>query len=161
MTTRLPLVIVNGQIQQLQSGDQIIAPLATSDVRTLTNGEGSAAIVIGAPVYISAAATVKRAQANAAATAKVIGLAYDVSTASSAAGQICVGGVLVATTAQWDAVAGTSGGLAAGTTYYLDPSNVGKITSTAPSTAGQLVVPVGVAHSTTDMEVLPQMPILL
>jgi hypothetical protein len=161
MTTLAPLVIKAGVVQQLQSGDMLTAGVAVANTRSLTNGEASAAIVIGAPVYISGAASVKRAQANASSTATVFGLGYDVSTAFGAAGNIITSGVLVATTAQWDAVAGTSGGLTAGTVYYLDPATVGKITATAPSNTGQLVVPVGIAISTTDMEVDIGDPILL
>lgn len=161
MPTRTPLVLVNGQIQQLQSGDQLAAGVAIADTRALTNGESSVAIVIGAPVYASAAGSVKRAQANAMSTAKVVGLGYDASTAAAASGNFLVNGILTATTAQWDAVAGTTGGLTFGTTYYLDPVTVGKITATAPTTVGQVVVSVGVALSTTDMDVSISQPILL
>lgn len=162
MATRLPLVIgANGLVQQLQSGDQIVNATAQTDIRLLLNGESSLAIVIGAPVYISAAGTMKRAQANAAATSKVIGLGYDVSTAAAASGNAALNGLLVATTAQWDAVTGQTGGLTPGSTYFLDPTTVGKLTVTAPTTVGQSVVQVGVALSATDMNLTVTPPILL
>lgn len=161
MATRSPLVIVNGAIQQLQSGDQLAAGVAFADLRTLTNGETATALVIGAPAYMFAAGSVKRAQANAASTSKVIGLGYDVSTAFGASGQLINSGVMTATTAQWDAVTGGTGGLVFNTTYYLDATTVGKLTPTAPSATGQSVVQVGVALSTTDMEILLGSPILL
>jgi hypothetical protein len=41
--------------------------------------------------------------------------------------------------------------LTAGSTYYLDPSAVGGITSTRPTLPGQMVAPVGVAVSTTTL----------
>lgn len=162
MTARLPLVIgTDGLPQQLQSGDSLSVPTTTTQIRPETNGEGAAAIVIGAPVYASAASTVKRAQANAKSTSGVVGLGYDASTAFGAIGNIIVDGVLTATTTQWDAVAGTTGGLAFNTLYYLDPANPGKMTSTVPTTVGQCVVLIGRALSTTDLELLLRDPILL
>lgn len=162
MTLRSPLVIgSDGLPQQLQSGDSLNVAVTTTQVRPVTNGESSSAIVIGAPVYASAADTVKRGQANAKSTSQLAGLGYDTSTAAASIGNIITGGVLVATTTQWDAVAGTTGGLAFGTKYFLDPATPGKITSTAPTTAGQCVTLVGIALSTTELEVLLRDPILL
>lgn len=153
--------MVSGQVQQLQSGDTISVAAATYDARSATNGESSAALTAGMAVYISAAGTTKRAQANAAATSRVAGVWIDASTAAAASGVYAAGGVAVCTTGQWDAVAGTTGGLTANTIYYLDPSNPGKLTATAPTTVGQLVVAVGLALSTTDMELLLRDPVLL
>jgi hypothetical protein len=104
---------------------------------------------------------VKRAQANAKATSKLAGLGLDASVAAGGTGNIITSGVLVATTTQWDAVAGTTGGLAFGTLYFVDPANPGKITSTVPTTAGQTVTLVGIALSTTELELTIQPPILL
>ncbi len=161
MAVRIPLVIVNGVVQQLQAGDSILAPTATVMVRSLLNGEGATPAVIGNAVYISASGTFKLAKANAAGTAGVFGLVNDTSIAAAASGLIAVAGVLVATTGQWDAVTGQVGGLTAGSVYYLDPSTFGNITATAPTTVGQLVVAVGRALSTTEMEVSAEVPILL
>jgi len=80
MATRIPLVIVNGQIQQLQTGDGIVVPAAQYDNRVFTNAEASTALTAGMAVYISAASAAKRAQANAAATARVIGIWLDATT---------------------------------------------------------------------------------
>lgn len=162
MATRIPLVVgASGLVQQLQSGDQIVAPLATTDVRTYTNGESSTAIVVGAPVYSSAAGSVKRGKADATSTSFIIGLGYDASISASASGNIAVGGVLNTSTANWDAVTGGSGGLTFNAPYFLDPSTAGKLTVTAPSTVGQSNVLVGIATSTQDMELKFQPPILL
>ena len=161
MATRIPLVMNAGQMQQLQAGDSIIVPASQYSNDVLTNGEASQALTIGMPVYVSAAATAKRAQANAASTARVAGLWVDITTAASSSGNCAVAGRIVATTGQWDAVAGTTGGLTFNTPYYLDPANPGKLTATAPSTVGQLVVLVGVAISSTDMELDIGQPILL
>lgn len=162
MTLRTPLVLgSDGLPQQLQAGDSILSAASTYTSRSVTNGEGATAIVIGAPVYASGADTVKRAQANAKATAKLAGLGMDASIAAAATGNIITGGILVATTTQWDAVAGTTGGLAFGTHYFLDPANAGKITATPPTTVGQCNVLVGIALSTTELELQIEPPILL
>lgn len=161
MALRKPLVIVSGVVQQIQAGDTLDAAVAGGDQIILTNDEASA-VVIGAPVYIDANDGFKKAQANAAATTKVRGLvAKAPNIANATTGPVQTNGVLTATTAQWDAVAGTTGGLTAGTTYYLDPATAGKITPSAPSTVGQYVVTIGVAISTTELSIEIAQPILL
>lgn len=154
MASRKPLVIVSGIVQQISAGDTLDAPTTTPDVYSLTNGEAGA-IVIGTPVYLQAAGTVKKAKADAAGTTQVLGLVYDASVAGSSAGSVVLQGMLTATTAQWDAVAGTIGGLTAGTVYYLSKDTAGELTATAPSASGQFVCRVGQAVSTTEMLVNP------
>ena len=161
MAIKSPLVMgSNGLPQQLQSGDTLNVPVSGANTQALTNAEAGA-VVIGAPVYAFGAGTVKKAQANAASTANVLGLMFDVSTAAAGSGQVCTDGVLTATTGQWDAVAGTTGGLAFGVRYFLDPATAGHITATPPTTVGQLVVSIGVALSTTLLLVDIKEPILL
>lgn len=142
-----PLVLTNGQIEQLQSTDTITSVEAIS----LTNGEASVAIVCGMAVYVSGNDTVKRAKADAVGTTPVFGLAVDASTAAAAAGGFYTDGILALTTGQWDAVAGTTGGLTAGTRYYLSGATAGNITSTAPATG--FVQEIGVALSTTELKI--------
>jgi len=162
MAIRQPLVLgSDGTVQQLQSGDTIQAPTNTPSIRSVTNSESSASLSFGMPVYSSGADAVKRAQANAKSTAKLAGLVYDPTIAAGASGNIAQSGVLVGTTAQWDAVAGTTGGLTFGTLYFLDPANIGKITSVVPSTIGQCNVLVGTALSPTELEIQIAQPILL
>jgi len=160
MSARKPLVIVNGQIQQLQAGDTLDASASEVDVVQKTNGNASP-IVICTPVYVKSDGTVDKAKADAPGTVQVLGLVKDVSIDAAAAGSIQTDGVLTATTGQWDAVAGTTGGLTPGTVYYLDPATAGKLTSTAPTTAGQFVVRVGLALSTTELDISTSPPIKL
>ncbi len=150
MASRLPLVLVSGQIQQLQSADTLAAPQTGGDVLSQTNDESSP-IVIGAPVYNDAADGVKKAKADASGTTKLIGLVRDASITNGVAGIIQLNSVLSATTGQWDAVAGTSGGLTFGTRYYLSAATAGLLTSTPPSAVGQYVAEVGIAISTTEL----------
>ena len=114
-----------------------------------TNANGGS-VVIGAPVYATGTANhIDKAEANAFSTAQCIGLVFDTSIASAAAGNVITVGQLTATTGQWDAVAGTTGGLTSGTIYYLSDSSAGTLTSTAPNTAGHFVIPVVEGISTT------------
>lgn len=160
MALRKPLVMVAGQIQQIQSGDTLDASAAEVDVVAMTNNN-IAAIVIGTPVYCDAANGVDKAQADASGTVEVLGLVKDVSIAAAASGDIQTDGILSATTVQWDAVAGTTGGLTAGAIYYLSPDTAGLLTETAPTTVGDYVVRVGKAISTIEMEISISVPILL
>lgn len=161
MTVRSPIVIgANGLFQQLQSGDTLNVPTSGANTIAMINNEVGA-IVIGTPVYAQAAGAVKKALASAAATSKVEGLIYDVSIAASGSGQMATSGLLTATTAQWDAVAGTTGGLTFNTNYFLSPTTAGQLTATPPATVGQNVVRIGRALSTTTMMLDIQDEILL
>lgn len=146
MAIKKPLVLNSGEIEQLQSGDSL------SEVDLLQQINGNAgAIVIGTPVYSSANGTVDKARADVVATVNVIGLVADTSIASAGTGGIITNGVLTASTGQWDAVASTSGGLTRNVIYYLSAATAGLLVSTAPSVAGQFVVRVGIAISTTEL----------
>lgn len=143
MAIRKPLVMVSGQIQQLQAGDSISIPESV-------NYQADAAMVAGNVVYASAAGHVGLAKADAVGTSKVTGLAV-ASISSGSSGAVQNGGIVSLSTALWDAIAGTTGGLTYNTIYYLSAATAGALTSTPPSTAGQYVVPVGIAQSTTDL----------
>lgn len=160
MALRKPLVMNSGQIEQLQSGDTLDAIVAEVDVVSLTNNNASP-IVIGNAVYTDAASGVDLAKADASGTIEVLGLVADTSIAAAASGTIQTDGILSATTGQWDAIAGTTGGLTAGAIYYLSAATAGELTETAPSTGGQYVVRVGKAISTTEMEISISQPIKL
>jgi len=160
MAIRKPLVLVNGEVQQLQSGDSISVPFSETLTVVQTNNE-TLSVVIGTPVYNDVASGVKKAKADAAGTTKVLGLVNDSSITSASSGEIAIGGIMVATTGQWDVVTGGSGGLVVGTKYYLDAATAGLLTATAPSTVGQYVIEIGIALSTTDMKIDIKSRILL
>jgi len=150
MAIQKPLVIVGGQIQQIPAGDTLSAASTEVDVIGAVNANVSP-IVIGTPVYVSSAGSVDKASAAASGTKKVFGLVKDASIAASASGLIQLDGVLVATTGQWDAVAGTTGGLVANTIYYLS-ATAGLLTATPPAASGNYVAQVGLALSATEFE---------
>lgn len=161
MAVKKPLVMgADGRPQVLQAGDTLLATSSSTDLMAMTNGEAGA-VVIGAPVYIFGANTIKKAQANAVGAANTFGLVYDTTIANGAVGQIAKNGLVSATTAQWDAVTGQTGGLTPGANYFLDATTSGKITTTPPATAGQIVLELGTAISTTDFDVDIQTPYLL
>ena len=142
------MVLTNGQPEQLQAGDSIIEV----DILNLTNGEAGS-IVIGTPVYVFGAGSVKKARGNAVGTTPVFGLVAQTTIATAVAGAIQTSGILVATTGQWDAICGTSGGLSPNTKYYLSEATAGLLTSTPPATGfSQEVI---LALSTTEANVNP------
>ncbi len=152
MATRKALVMNTGRIERLQSGDTLNADVAEIDLIEVNNGNAGT-IDICQAVYIDGNDSVDLAKADAAGTMDMIGLVKDVTIVSSADGMVQTDGILAATTGQWDAVTGDTGGLTAGTVYYLDASTAGFITSTAPITVSQFVVQLGRAISTTEMEI--------
>lgn len=113
-----------------------------------TNGE-SVAISICRAVYVSGNGQVRLANANSSGTYEAVGLVGVTSISASASGTIVVSGTLSATTGQWDAVTGQSGGLTFGAKYYLSNTNNGALTTTPPLSG--YVVPVGKALSSTQM----------
>lgn len=157
MATRKPLVLgADGRPQQLQAGDTLGINSETGQV-TLTAGS---TLVAGSPVYASGTDACEKARANAGGTSRVIGLTAEGIT-SAASGVVQTNGVLTLTTAEWDAAFGTTGGLAADTTYYLSPGTAGLGTGTCPTTVGQYVVILGIALSTTELLIRISEPILL
>ena len=149
MATRIPLVIVAGQIEQLQSGDTLAVPSETNSTGySLTNGDVGST-TIGEVVYISAADTANAAKADAAGTAPAFAIASAVITSSSA-GTYLTSGTITGLT-----------GLTAGSVYYLSDALAGAMTTTAPTTVGHYVVRLGVAVSATEFDIDIQAPILL
>jgi hypothetical protein len=152
MANRKPLVINGGQIEQLQSGDTLDVPASAPQTASVVN-DNAGAIVIGTPVYVSGAGAVDKAKADASGTKDVVGLVRDASIDPSASGEIVLNGLLTATTGEWDAVTGGTGGLTPGSRYFLDPDTAGMLTDTAPDEVGDFVCPVGIALSTTELMV--------
>lgn len=150
-------VVVN-TYGQVTSGTNAV-PLVPNTTVALTNNVGALA-AIGRAVYADGSGTFKLAQSNVANTRKVSGLIYDASIGSAASGNVATTGVLAATSAQWDAVTGQTGGLTPDAFYYLSGSAAGGIVPTAPTTGYQ--VRVGKAISITQLRLsLDMTPIRL
>lgn len=157
MAQKSPIVLgTDGLLQQLQSGDTLIGGSETGQIVKTA----AAVMIPGNVVYASSGTQVNKGQANAAATTKILGLAV-AAIANAANGTIQTNGILTLTTTQWDAVAGTTGGLTVGSYYFLSAASAGLLTSTPPSTAGQYVVCVGQAIASTELNIDIEKPILL
>lgn len=148
MASRKPIVLVNGEFQQLQPGDTLTGPFGEVDTVTLTNADVGAH-ALGDVVYISGNDAAKKAQANAIGTKDAIAFAMG-AIGAGAAGSYQTDGIL----------AGLAG-LVANTIYYLSAATAGGMTSVAPTAAGQYVVRLGKAISTTELEINIERPILL
>ena len=133
---------------------------AGSNIIRLRNANAGA-LIIGTPVYSAAAGGMDKGIANGSGKSRIVGLIADVSVDPGQMGNVCVEGLFVATTDQWDQICGTSGGLAFNTPYYLDPVTPGKLTPVAPAAAGQEVVQVITALSPTEARIAILAPILL
>lgn len=158
MALRKPLVIIQGQIQQIPSSDTLDALVSEVDVATPTNGSGSA-VAICTAVYISSSSTFNLARANASGTVEVFGLVKDASINNGTTGAVQTDGLLTATAAQWDSVTGQTGGLTPGAVYYLSSAIAGRITSTAPTAVGEYVARIGRAMSATSLDISIAPPI--
>ena len=145
-----PLVLANGEIEQLQGGDSL-SPVP--NILALENGD-TGTIPIGNPVYISSADTFIHAVGED--FPNVVGLTAE-EILSTEVGSVQVDGKLVATTVEWDAVTGQTGGLTSGETYYL--GYYGGL-SIIPPTSGYLVR-LGIAINSTDLEIKISRPIKL
>lgn len=148
---------------QLAATAASFVALGASDARIgspsieLQNDEG-APIYFAQPLYPSGEGLVRLACADDAVSCAVIGLVAAASVDHAASGAVKVEGPITATTAQWDAVCGTSGGLTFGTTYYLHPTTPGRLTATRPSQIGQRVLRVIHALSSTRALILIDTP---
>lgn len=134
------------------SNDQVYSLSVTpaNGVTIKLNNNNASTIAVGTPVYSSVTGKFDLAKADAAATSMVVGLVADsAGVGTTQPGRVVVTGPLTLTTAQWDAVAGTSGGLTFATYYYLSDSTAGRLTSTKPATSGHYPVVVCQALSTT------------
>lgn len=148
----------SGQIVTSNGTTLIMSDPSVSGDITQTNAN-VATVVPGTPVYEKTTANnVDKAQGNAIGTSWVIGLTI-ASIAAAASGVVRTAGPLTLTTVQWDAITGLTGGLTVGTRFYLDTATSGKLTTSPTDSAGNFLVFVGHALSTTTMLINPDSPI--
>lgn len=100
-------------------------------------------------VYISANDTVLKADADAIATARVIGFAI-AAISESAAGYIRTHSLITGIGTAWTA----------GAPVYLS-TTAGGLTQTAPTGSGDVVIEVGIAKNATDLQINIQKPVIL
>jgi len=121
----------------------------TTSASTVLGTMAASSIAAGGPLIAAAAGVLGPAQASALSSSLWVGLAT--SSASSGASVVArYAGPMVLTTTEWDAVVtGGSGGLVAGTQYYVDAANPGKLVAAPPSATGTFIAPVGIATDST------------
>lgn len=154
MAERRPLVIITGEMQEIPLGDNVPS---SADLlqRTFTS-----TVIAGEAVYVDAAGSVDQAQADALGTSDVLGLAAAAVVATNP-GTVIANGVVTLTTGEWDAVAGTTGGLTPGTKYFLSPDTAGLLEEGSSASATEYVVEIGEAMSTTELHVRIRRRVLL
>lgn len=147
---------------EIEDWEQIVAEMIAVQTElwnlkyVATTNKNASTLPPGTPVYFLAAGTgVDRADANGTAPISCFAGLTVASAAADAAVNIQRRGRLTLTTAEWDAAAGTTGGLAAGKEYYLS-GTVGVLTVTVPATTGDHVISVGVAISATELDIDPR-----
>lgn len=114
-------------------------------------------VEIGTPIYLGINGHANAAQADSAATAKVVGLSLSSTAPTFSCTYITDGQVI---RSDWTDITGTAS-LTPGAYYFLDPDNLGQMTTTAPTTGGDFVLRLGQAQSTTVFDVEIQQPIRL
>lgn len=152
MATHRPVVLINGKLTLLPTGDTLAAKVQEVDVVEMQAKEAIAAA--GMAVYVSAGFQVMKAKADDDAKATVLGLVL-APAALDAYVQVQTDGVL--DLADWTEAAGATA-LEVGTDYYLD-ATAGVLTGNVPAT-GNLVY-VGRAIAAQRLEISVQRPIKL
>lgn len=145
-----PLVLTDGEIEQLQPSD-LLLPVPNNLV--LVNNS-TVDLVICTPVYVSATDAVDIAHSGS--LPNVIGIVTEL-ILIGVAGTIQTDGKITATTAEWDARTGQTGGLTPGATYFL--GDWGALTATPPATG--FLTRLGIATNSTDLGIKISRPIKL
>lgn len=160
--TNAPFTITSTTVSTNLNADMVDGFHASyfNGLRTLQN-DNAGSIVIGTPVYVKSNGRVDKARANAIGTCTTLGFVRDTSISAAASGNIQFHGIITATTGQWDAVTGGSGGLTPGSYYYVSSATAGLLTTTAPTTTGDVVKEGLFAISTTEALIVQTYAILL
>ena len=116
-------------------------------------GTSFGTIQYAAPLVIAGPAVLSNAIAFGSATfANVIGLSCRECDAAGEDVYVTpTSGLVDFPTNIWDGVTGQTGGLTTGANYYLSAATPGKMTTVAPSSAGDFIILLGVARDPTTM----------
>ena len=117
---------------------------------------------IGEPVYTDSSGNQEPAKGDSISTSFVAGIISSFPTLADPTAPFLVqpSGVLELTAAEWDAVAGTSGGLTIGAQYYISQTTAGHLITAPSSTPGLVTTQVGQALTRTKMLIQIGVPIL-
>lgn len=163
MVLTSPSIDLNGAVNVVGSLSVGGAPVLLTETDPIftswlqKTNECEEAVLAGQVLYMQANSKVKLAKADSTAHTNVCGLAI----ANALIGGSCTfiqDGKL--TMADWTNVVGAAT-LSVGATYYLDPTNFGKLTTVAPTTVGQYVMSIGLAVASDTLELDIEQGILL
>jgi hypothetical protein len=129
--------MADGQVSNNLPGNPVKYPYATSPI-------AGAEMAAGTVVYLNSSGRAVPAQANASATAVVIGVTLLPSIIGNPV-PVAWGGSLELPPSN------TALPLTPGQQMFLSPGTAGALTSVAPSGGGQFVVAVGIAETTTSL----------
>lgn len=138
------------------SSDKILWDAEDAGLLDQQEAEADNSIVIGQPLYLKQNGHADLASAAAIGTARVCGLAVSNAVAATSVSYSPDG---VIELANWTLIT-ESVTLTPGAVYFLS-TNPGKLTPTAPTASGQVVIAVGNALSSTKLAIELQSPILL
>ena len=130
------------------------AEWADDNQTSLVVGQTAHGFAVPDAVYINASGTFLKARADMASTGQCVGVVGAVIDANTFV--LVINGKVSAATGDWDTRTGGTGGLTAGTLYYLSDSFTGGFTTVAPSNVGNTVQTVLLAISAATALVLQQ-----
>jgi len=152
-----PLVLNNGNLEQLQDCDRLIPVQNTLELLN----DKSVQMEAGSPVCIELANIANTTKTSDIDRKDAIALACTI-VPSNELGIFQVDGKLTLTTTQWDIITEGIGGLLPGKVYFLaESATSGKISHIPPSTLGHYIVKLGIAISTTEFQIMIGTPIKL
>lgn len=129
-------------------------------VKSVTVAAGSPAISIGQPIYINTAGTAELADASTLTTARVSGLATVNATAGAQVSFTRNQGLTIPNVNS--IVDNVSNGLLEPGKYYWLSTNTGKLTRTPDtSTVGAVLLQIGLALSTSELQIEIQAPVVI
>ena len=161
------LSLVDSAVGNLDLPESLTSTLVFSEIVSVAGGRQAfdtpidaifdSNTVPGQVVYVSGDGTVDLAQADAVGTSTAIGIALTTTSATEQGQYRAEGQVEVS---NWTAITGTAL-LTPGSIYFLSTTVAGGLTTTAPSTAGETIVRVGRALTTTRLDIEIAQPVLL
>lgn len=144
-------------VQVVQNDDGVDLTLgipAANNARAVVNASPFT-LQAGQPVTVVSGGAVVPSQSNSDLLFNVAGIVSSASIPPGETGFILVNGIVkLATTVLWDQVViGGSGGLVPNQTYFLDWTVPGKLNPDFPLVTGYYRVPLGIALSSTELEI--------
>ena len=143
------------------TNQDISSGVDTSDlIKSATVQSGSASISVGQPIYINSTGNAELADASSLTTSKVTGLATTAATAGTQVSFTRNQGLTIPNVNT--VVDNVSNGLLEPGKYYWLSTNTGKLTRTPDtSTSGSVLIQIGLALTTSELQIEIQAPVVI